>query len=89
MVLGRRIEEWLERDDTRREESRKRVENLLNQWLAQYSIPNLSVLQRTDPKQLTKEQRAFLDHIIDVVKNRHCTDSACPHHNDTIPDWIQ
>lgn len=88
MVLGRRIEEWLAQDDARREASRLRVEEQLNEWLGGYGLPALSVLLRSDSKHLTKKEREVLDHVIDVVRHRRCTVETCPYRNDSIPDWI-
>ena len=91
MVLGYKIEEWLEKDDAerrRREELWPWVEGQLNEWLAKYGLPEVETLKHTNTKALSESQLAGLRHVIDVVENGRCTDPRCPYKNDGVPEFI-
>lgn len=90
MVLGRKIEEWLERDDVRQreleEEERRRAEAAVDDWLATYGLPPLNELMS---KGYTEDQAPAVLHVVDVARNKQCTDPNCPYRNDTVPDFIK
>ena len=96
MVLGRKLEEWLERDDIRQREVqaeeealRQLVEDRLNEWFAQHHMPPLAEFTGKKDKELTPEQVNFLKHVADVVQNRACTISDCPYRNTPVPEWLR